>query len=41
MGSPPDKKESQGQHGKASVNTLGIPKVIVKVGVPLPKAEIG
>lgn len=40
MGGAPDKEEGQCKHGKTTVDTFGIPKVIVKVGVPLPEAEI-
>jgi hypothetical protein len=40
MSSTPDEKEGQCKHGKTTVDTLGVPKVIVKVGVPLPEAEI-
>jgi len=40
MGNAPDKEEGQCKHGKTTVDTFGVPKVIVKVGVPLPEAEI-
>jgi hypothetical protein len=40
MGYAPDKKESQYQHGSSAIDTLGVPKVVIKVIVPLPKAEI-
>jgi hypothetical protein len=40
MDGAPNEKEGQGKHGKTTVDTFGVPKVIVKVGVPLPKAEI-
>jgi len=40
MGGAPDKEEGQCQHGNTTVNTFGIPEVIIKVGVPLPKAEV-
>jgi len=41
MGQTPDKEEGKGQHCNASIDTLCIPEVIIKVGVPLPKAEVG
>ena len=40
MGQAPDEEEGHCQHGKTTVDTLGVPKMIVKVIVPLPKAHI-
>jgi len=40
MGGAPNEKEGQCQHGKTTVDTFGIPKVIVKVVMQLPKTKI-
>jgi hypothetical protein len=40
MGCAPDKEEGQCKHGKSTIDTLGIPKVIIKVCMPLPEAKV-
>ena len=41
MGGAPDQEKGKGKHGDTSINTLGIPKVIVKVCVLFPKLKVG
>jgi len=40
MGCAPNEEEGQCKHGKTTVDTFGVPKMIIKVCVPLPEAEV-
>jgi len=40
MSYAPDEEEGEGKHCNTPIDTLCIPEVIIKVGMPLPKTEV-